>query len=80
MGDAAKENIIIGNEKVLKARFSDASFFIKSDLSINSSSRINKLKDVTFVEGLGSLYERVNRIEWLTKISKQASRGGYLLQ
>ncbi len=65
---SAKENIILGNEKVLKARFSDASFFIKSDLLISSSSRINKLKDVTFAEGLGSLYERVNRIEWLTEL------------
>ena len=65
---SAKENIVLGNEKVLKARFSDASFFIKSDLLISSSSRIDKLKDVTFSEGLGSLYERVNRIEWLVKI------------
>jgi len=65
---SAKEKIIRGNEKVLKARFSDASFFIKSDLLINSSSRINKLKDVTFAEGLGSLYDRVNRIEWLVKL------------
>ena len=65
---SAKENIILGNEKVLKARFSDASFFIKSDLLINSSSRINKLKDVTFAEGLGSLYDRVNRIKWLAKL------------
>ncbi len=65
---SAKENIILGNEKVLKARFSDASFFIKTDLLINSSSRINKLKDVTFAEGLGSLYDRVNRIKWLVKL------------
>ena len=65
---SAKENIILGNEKVLKARFSDASFFIKSDLLMNSSSRINKLKDVTFAQGLGSLYDRVNRIEWLAKL------------
>ncbi len=65
---SAKENIILGNEKVLKARFSDASFFIKSDLLIKSSSRINKLKDVTFAEGLGSLNDRVYRIEWLAKL------------
>ncbi len=65
---SAKENIILGNEKVLKARFSDASFFIKSDLLINSSSRINKLKNVTFAEGLGSLFDRVDRIKWLTKL------------
>ncbi len=65
---SAKENIISGNEKVLKARFSDASFFIKSDLLINSSTRIDKLKDVTFAEGLGTLYDRVSRIKWLTKL------------
>jgi len=65
---SAKQNIILGNQKVLKARFSDASFFIKSDLLINSSSRIDKLKNVTFSEGLGSLYDRVNRIKWLTKL------------
>ena len=41
---------------------------IKSDLLIHSSTRINKLKDVTFSEGLGSLYERVNRIKWLAKL------------
>ena len=64
---SADNTIISGNEKVLKARFSDAYFFIKSDLLINSSSRINKLKNVTFAEGLGSLYDRVIRIEWLTK-------------
>ena len=44
---SAKENIVLGNEKVLKARFSDASFFIDSDLLINSSARINKLKNET---------------------------------
>ena len=65
---SAKENIILGNEKVLNARFSDASFFVKSDLLISCTSRINKLKNVTFTEGLGSLYDRVNRIEWLTKL------------
>ena len=52
---SAKENIALGNEKVLKARFSDATFFIKSDLLINSSLRINKLKNVTFSELKGTL-------------------------
>ncbi len=66
--NSAKNNITLGNEKVLKARFADASFFIKSDLLINSSTRIDKLKNVTFAEGLGSLYDRTIRIEWLTKL------------
>ena len=66
--ESARENIILGNEKVLKARFSDASFFVKSDLLIKSSNRVQKLKEVTFAEGLGSLYDRVKRIEWITNL------------
>ncbi len=65
---SAQQSITLGNEKVLKARFSDASFFINSDLLISSSSRIENLKHVTFSEGLGSLYDRVIRIKWLTKL------------
>ena len=66
--DSSSNNIILGNEKVLKARFSDASFFIKSDLSIKSSERVDSLKNVIFSDGLGSLYDRVSRIKWLTKL------------
>ena len=57
-----------GNQRVLKARFSDAQFFIDYDRSISSSDRIEQLKKVVFVEGLGSLYDRVKRIEWLVDV------------
>ena len=59
----ASNNIKKGNERVLKARFSDAEFFVKADLCISSLSRMDKLSSVTFAEGLGSLKERVERIE-----------------
>ncbi len=57
-----------GNERVLKARFADAQFFVNADRSSSSAKRINQLKKVTFSEGLGSLYDRVMRIEWLADL------------
>ncbi len=57
-----------GNQRVLKARFSDAQFFIDVDRSLTSSDRIGQLNKVTFVDGLGSLYDRVKRIEWLVDV------------
>ncbi|WP_269623057.1 glycine--tRNA ligase subunit beta [Prochlorococcus marinus] len=65
-----KSNKIIreGNERVLKARFADAKFFINTDLSSTSSVRRDQLKKVTFADGLGSLFDRVKRIEWLVDL------------
>ncbi len=65
-----KSNDLIkeGNQRVLKARFSDAQFFIDVDRSSSSLDRIEQLKKVTFVDGLGSLFDRVKRIEWLADV------------
>ncbi len=65
----SKPNKLIreGNEKVLRARFSDAEFFINADRSCESSIRRGKLSKVTFADGLGTLFDRVLRIEWLAE-------------
>lgn len=63
---AGENTIRQGNERVLKARFADARFFIDLDLSIPSIQRNDQLKRVTFASGLGSLYDRVERIVWLS--------------
>ena len=57
-------NIIAkGNEKVLKARFSDANFFVQSDKKVSSKKRNEKLKYVSYLKGMGNVYQRVERIE-----------------
>ncbi len=61
------KSIIEGNERVLKARLSDANFFWKIDTSIKIENFNEKLKNVLFYEGLGSLHEKTIR---LTKVSK----------
>ena len=60
-------NVIEGNERVLKARLSDASFFWKSDLLQTFDIWNKKLKNVTFYEGLGTLYDKTLRLSKLSK-------------
>ena len=55
-----------GNERVLKARLADAEFFVQADRAIPSIDRRDQLARVTFAEGLGSLLDRVERLEWCT--------------
>jgi glycyl-tRNA synthetase beta chain len=54
-----------GNAKVLSARLSDARFFWDEDRKIKLEDRFEKLKGVTFHAKLGTLAERVERLEIL---------------
>jgi glycyl-tRNA synthetase beta chain len=57
--------IIAGNERVIRARLTDARFFWESDLATPLQDRLPKLRDVVFHEKLGTQAERVERIERL---------------
>lgn len=61
----AEKDIIDGNEKVLSARLYDGKFFFDEDLKISLLDRVNDLKRVVFHDQLGSLFEKVERIEKL---------------
>ncbi len=54
--------IIEGNEKVLKARLSDAKFFWEKDLKQPSSECLAKLARMTFHSKLGTMFDKVTRI------------------
>lgn len=54
-----------GNERVLKARLADARFFFEEDKKIALADRLDKLKTIVFQEGLGTLYDKTQRIEKL---------------
>ncbi|WP_419764762.1 MAG: glycine--tRNA ligase subunit beta [Arcobacter sp.] len=51
--------IVAGNEKVLRPRLADAMFFYKNDLNNGLSNE--GLKNLVFVDGLGSMYEKCER-------------------
>lgn len=53
------EKIILGNQKVLKARLSDAMFFYRNDLKNGLDP--SRLQEVAFVNELGSIADKVER-------------------
>ncbi|AGL00870.1 glycine--tRNA ligase subunit beta [Desulfoscipio gibsoniae] len=77
--DPESINIIrAGNEKVLRARLSDAAFFWQEDLKTNLADRVEGLQKVVFQESLGTIYEKVLRITALADLL--AARMGAGLQ
>ncbi len=52
-----------GNEKVLKARLSDAAFFYEEDRKHDFNYWIDKLKGVIFFSNLGSMYDKALRLK-----------------
>lgn len=57
------KTIIKGNERVLNARLADALFFFDTDLEQPLESAAEQLKKIVFHESLGSVYDRVQRID-----------------
>ncbi|KKM11042.1 glycyl-tRNA synthetase subunit beta [Clostridiales bacterium PH28_bin88] len=54
-----------GNEKVLKARLADAAFFYQEDLKEPLADKVVRLQPIVFQESLGTMYQKVERIQAL---------------
>jgi glycyl-tRNA synthetase beta chain len=68
-GDARYADLIAqGNQRVLRARLSDGRFFYKEDRKQSLEALLPKLDAVTYQEALGSLGDRVRRLEPLTRL------------
>ena len=57
--------IKLGNERVVEARLSDAEFFWQKDKSQNLVKRVSKLKSMNFFKGLGTYFDKVQRMRKL---------------
>jgi glycyl-tRNA synthetase beta chain len=57
--------IVAGNERVIRARLSDAKFFCETDLKTKLEDRLPKFDHIVFHEKLGTQAERIKRIERL---------------
>ena len=69
--DGGKE-IVGGNERVLRARLSDAKFFWDEDRKHSLESRVEKLKGIVFHAKLGTQFDRVERIRDLAGVLAEA--------
>jgi len=59
------EIVVHGNEEVLRARFADALYFYRQDLTKPLAEFVPALGQLTFLEGLGSLEDKTGRLEAL---------------
>ncbi|NIO15809.1 MAG: glycine--tRNA ligase subunit beta [Deltaproteobacteria bacterium] len=59
--------VVRGNEKVLKARLSDADFYYKDDLKEPLIGKKDKLKEVIYQSDLGTYFDKVERVEQLSR-------------
>lgn len=83
---ADPQHIIHGNERVLRARLSDAKFFFEQDQKTKLDTRVPKLANVVYHNKLGTQLQRVERIQKLAaEIAQQlgantdhAARAAYL--
>ncbi|MDE0300159.1 MAG: glycine--tRNA ligase subunit beta [Candidatus Poribacteria bacterium] len=63
-----RESVRHGNERVLHARLNDAEFFYREDQKTPLSEKVNRLRNVVFHAKLGSLLDKVMRLESLTNL------------
>jgi glycyl-tRNA synthetase beta chain len=57
--------IKLGNERVVEARLSDAQFFWEKNKSQNLVKQVSRLKAVNFFKGLGSYFDKIQRMRKL---------------
>ena len=62
------QEIISGNERVIRPRLADAAFFYKNDSAISLIDRREALRTVVFQEKLGSLFDKTERVAALAEV------------
>ncbi len=84
----APQAIIAGNERVLRARLSDARFFYEQDRKTPLADRVPRLAEVVYHNRLGSMLQRTHRLQSLAQAiasrlaldPAQAARGALLMK
>lgn len=59
--------VIEGNERVIRPRLADASFFFETDKQVSLESHLEELKKIVFQDKLGTVYDRSVRIAKLSR-------------
>jgi glycyl-tRNA synthetase beta chain len=62
------QQVISGNERVIRPRLADAAFFYNTDLKISLEARRESLRKIIFQSKLGSVYDKTARVSELAKL------------
>src|SRR5690554_6852208 len=57
--------VVLGNERVIRPRLSDAAFFYEQDKKLSLAQRRENLKSIVFQKQLGSIYDKTGRVSRL---------------
>lgn len=60
--ETSLDNVVQGNQRVLVARLSDALFYWEFDRKLTPDQHVERLADVTWLEGYGSLKDKIDRV------------------
>ncbi|AVK60455.1 glycine--tRNA ligase subunit beta [Lactobacillus sp. CBA3605] len=60
------QNVVLGNQKVLTARLEDAAFFYHEDQQQSIQAYVERLKKVSFHDKIGSMYEKMQRVMYIS--------------
>ena len=74
------KNVVLGNEKVIQAAFEDANFFWEKDKQEDFFSRREQLKDIIFQKGLGSFYDKTERLREISDFLIRATNSEELTE
>jgi len=64
---ANPSTIVKGNERVIRARFNDARFFLQEDTKQHIEKYVERLKTVTYLSLVGSYFDKKTRLEKTSK-------------
>jgi glycyl-tRNA synthetase beta chain len=65
-----------GNERVLESRLDDAAFYWHEDTKTSLAEKVDDLRNVVWLEGVGSLFEKAERLERLAAfVAEQVAPG-----
>lgn len=62
------QQVIVGNERVIRARFYDALFFVDEDIKRPLADRVNDLNRISFLGNYGTLFDKVKRVKSLLRV------------
>ncbi|ETY74140.1 glycine-tRNA synthetase subunit beta [Lactiplantibacillus fabifermentans T30PCM01] len=60
------QNVALGNQKVLTARLEDAAFFYHEDQEHSIQEYVERLKKVSFHDKIGTMYEKMQRVMYIS--------------
>ncbi len=69
-----EKNVRQGNQRVLRARLEDGSFFFREDRKCSLFSRVEDLRSIVYMDGYGTMYDKAERLGTLAQYLRELAK------